>query len=99
MEVLSHSLFLESFILNPLSRKFAGVNEIGFGGAWFRDHVVFPTCRFRQTHEDGFNASTGFQTKHSSSVVDQVEFHIPSPSHELPLLLLFRVLVVLVLFQ
>ena len=77
----------------------AGIDEIGLARSGLRMHVIFPPCRLRQTHENTFNATTGLEAKYSSAIIDEVELHVPSSSHQLPLLLLLGEIIILVLLH
>mmetsp|Transcript_1038 Transcript_1038/g.3831 ORF Transcript_1038/g.3831 Transcript_1038/m.3831 type:complete len:367 (-) Transcript_1038:175-1275(-) len=61
--------------------------------------VVLPARRLGERHEDGFDAAAGLQPEDGTAVVHQVELDVPAAAHQLPLLLLLRVLGVLALLH
>ena len=62
-----------------------------FGTCRFRLVVIPPPGERRQRHEDGFGPSTSRQAKARASIVQEIEFHVASPSQELELTLPFAV--------
>lgn len=85
--------------LDPFTRIAAGIQKVGFGASFFGMVVIFPTCRFGKTHQDGLDAASSLQTKNGSAVVDQVEFGVSATTQLLPALFLFGKVVILVLFN
>ena len=85
--------------LHPFTRIAARIQKVGFRRSFFGLMIIFPTCRFGQTHEDGFNATTGLESENGSPIEYQIEFHVAATTQLLPSLLFFRKGIILVLFN
>ena len=77
----------------------ASIDEVSLRTSFFRLHIILPPCRLGKTHEDTLNATTSLEAEDSATVVDKVELHVTSSSHQLPTLLLLSEVIVLVLLH
>mmetsp|Transcript_23806 Transcript_23806/g.37216 ORF Transcript_23806/g.37216 Transcript_23806/m.37216 type:complete len:433 (-) Transcript_23806:73-1371(-) len=82
--------------LDPVPGGLEAIHDLSLLGTRLGDHVVLPAGGLRQRHEDGLDPSPSLQAEDGATVINQVEFHIPSPAHQLPLLLLLGEIIVLV---
>ena len=89
-------IFLLSF-LNPFPWMFAGINEICLRCSRSRMEIIFPPGSLWKTHKNTFNASTGLESKYSSTIIHKIKFNITSSSYLLPLLLFRGVSIILML--
>src|SRR5438067_2538555 len=65
-------------------------NKLRFFAIRFRLVVVFPSHRWRQAHQDGFDAAIGLKPEERAFIVDKIELHITATPYLLPMLLLWR---------
>mmetsp|Transcript_11917 Transcript_11917/g.20237 ORF Transcript_11917/g.20237 Transcript_11917/m.20237 type:complete len:256 (+) Transcript_11917:1811-2578(+) len=65
------------------------IHYISFGATRLRVVIILPSRSLWQTHQNTLNSTTGLEAEHCSTIIDKVELHISSTTHELPLLLLF----------
>ena len=61
--------------------------------------LYLPSSNLGKAHQDAFDALPRLQSKNGSTVIHKAEFHTTSSSQQLPLLLRWRKLVVLVLLN
>mmetsp|Transcript_13456 Transcript_13456/g.22122 ORF Transcript_13456/g.22122 Transcript_13456/m.22122 type:complete len:239 (-) Transcript_13456:705-1421(-) len=75
------------------------IHYISFGATWLRVVVILPSRSLWQTHQNTLNSTTSLEAEHCSTIVDKVELHISSTTHQLPLLLLFCEWIIFVCFN
>src|SRR5690606_16708813 len=79
--------FLATYPIDTLPEQGQGPRFIASS---IQVEVVRPVGLWRQTHEDGFDASVGFQPEFRTSIVHQIKFDVPAPSYVLPIFLFLR---------
>mmetsp|Transcript_23362 Transcript_23362/g.50582 ORF Transcript_23362/g.50582 Transcript_23362/m.50582 type:complete len:240 (-) Transcript_23362:845-1564(-) len=82
--------------LYPLAGVLEGIHYLCLGTARLNLVIILPPCRLWQTHQNTLNPAPRLKSKDCSTIVDEVEFNIPSSPHLLPLPLLLRKGIVLV---
>src|SRR5947207_13684593 len=60
-----------------------------FARAWFRLEVINPAYQRRQTHQNGFGASSCFQTENRTAIIEKIKLHITAAAIELVLTFVF----------
>src|SRR5262245_16896213 len=83
--------YRQNISLSPLSRLIK-LQRLFFTRRWFRLEVVNPSNQGWKTHQNGFGSTARLETENRSTVVEEVEFDIPSTSIKLVLTLIFAIL-------
>lgn len=74
---LTHTLSHKQGTLYPLPGLLENLQDLGLPATRFRLVIVLPPSCFRERHEDRFDSPAGLEAEHGSSVVHQVELHVP----------------------
>mmetsp|Transcript_13773 Transcript_13773/g.19694 ORF Transcript_13773/g.19694 Transcript_13773/m.19694 type:complete len:267 (-) Transcript_13773:561-1361(-) len=92
-------LHRNSSILCPISGISAYIQKFCLWSARFGLRIVFPSCCLGKTHENTFNTATCLKSEYCSTVVNKVEFHISTSTHELPFFLFLSKRIIFMIFD